>query len=257
MSTGTGPLTFEELSGMYRVEMASSSLVEPRKDLFRAIANFLTSLRKEYEKQMSMDPDSAFTEGIDSQRKRSEWLTKSLISIRTRKIIRMAVLGAEGGRVDMDLLTPEELEYYKSVMELTKNQLAEIDRLRGRIKTVNTRIDAPAQPVAEIVPEPAPAPPDEIPYDESSEEPFDEEPDDFPEEEPVATPKLPDPAPEMVEESPIESELVLVRILEDLPEFAGPERDYKLSHEDLVVIPKMLADALVNTEKAKVVRPRP
>lgn len=157
----------------------------------------------------------------------------------------------------MDLLTPEELEYYKSVMELTKNQLAEIDRLRGRIKTVNTRIDAPAQPVAEIVPEPAPAPPDEIPYDESSEEPFDEEPDDFPEEEPVATPKLPDPAPEMVEESPIESELVLVRILEDLPEFAGPERDYKLSHEDLVVIPKMLADALVNTEKAKVVRPRP
>ena len=50
---------------------------------------------------------------------------------------------------------------------------------------------------------------------------------------------------------------VLIRILEDLPEFAGPDRDYKLNKEDVVTLPKVLADVLINTGKATQIRPTP
>ena len=45
--------------------------------------------------------------------------------------------------------------------------------------------------------------------------------------------------------------------LEDLPEFAGPSRDYSLSKEDIVTLPKAMADVLVNTGKATVLSPSP
>lgn len=50
---------------------------------------------------------------------------------------------------------------------------------------------------------------------------------------------------------------VLIRILEDLPTFAGPERDYSLCKEDIITMPKVLAEPLVSTGKACNVRPTP
>ena len=60
------------------------------------------------------------------------------------------------------------------------------------------------------------------------------------------------PQPEADELKPI-----LIRVLEDLPEFAGPDRDYRLSKEDLVMLPRVLAEVLINTEKAVLIRPTP
>ena len=48
---------------------------------------------------------------------------------------------------------------------------------------------------------------------------------------------------------------ILIRILEDLPEFSGPDRDYRLSREDVVMMPKVMADALVNRGKAVCLHP--
>ena len=44
---------------------------------------------------------------------------------------------------------------------------------------------------------------------------------------------------------------------EDLPEFAGPRRDYKLFKEDVVTLPRVLAEVLINADKAYAVRPTP
>ena len=52
MSPAVDPMTFDELSELYRVEMKSASLSQPRKDLYRAMANLLTSLRQEYDRQI-------------------------------------------------------------------------------------------------------------------------------------------------------------------------------------------------------------
>ncbi len=292
MSTAVvGPMTFDELSELYRVEMKSASLTQPRKDLFKAMANLLTSLRQEYDRQMSIDPDSVMTEGAEQRRKKAERLSKDIVVLRTRKIATMAIRGAEGARNTLECLTDEERVYYDSMLDLTKRQLSEVDRLRGKRVTVPTHIDEPPVRVAEPVPVPEPEPvpepvqepmpeihddfPPEEPFNEEFDEPFDvpeepmpdepapvaePEPEPIPEPEPVAEP-MPEPVPEPIHEpEQIEDSTLsptLIRILEDLPEFAGPDRDYKLSKEDLVMLPKVLADVLINTGKATAVAPTP
>ena len=54
-----------------------------------------------------------------------------------------------------------------------------------------------------------------------------------------------------------ELEPILIRVMEDLPEFVGPDRDYKLLKEDLVMLPRVLAEVLINSEKAMAIRPTP
>ena len=286
MSPALDPMTFDELSELYRVEMKSASLTQPRRDLFRAMANLLTALRQEYDRQMSKDPDSVMTEGAEQRRKKAERLCKDIMVLRTRKISAMAIRGAEGGRNALDCLTDEERAYYDGILELTRRQLSEVDRLRGKRTVVETRIDEP--PRRDVPPAREPEPPmEELPPEEPpmADEPFD----DIPEEDafgpddgfvPGDVPEAPDEAvhedlvsagpvvetpPEkpMEEPAPVSSdggndlEPILIRVLEDLPEFAGPDRDYKLAREDLVTLPRVLADVLVNAGKAARVTPTP
>jgi DNA replication factor GINS len=50
------------------------------------------------------------------------------------------------------------------------------------------------------------------------------------------------------------TDYVVVRILEDVPAFAGPGRNYRLIKEDLVSLPPAIAKALVARKKAVGVR---
>lgn len=286
MSPALDPMTFDELSELYRVEMKSASLTQPRRDLFRAMANLLTALRQEYDRQMSKDPDSVMTEGAEQRRKKAERLCKDIMVLRTRKISAMAIRGAEGGRNALDCLTDEERAYYDGILELTRRQLSEVDRLRGKKTVVETRIDEP--PRRGVPPAREPEPPmEDLPPEEPAmaDEPFD----DIPEEDafgpddgfvPDDVPEAPDeavhedlvsagpvvetpPEKSMEKPAPVSSdggndlEPILIRVLEDLPEFAGPDRDYKLAREDLVTLPRVLADVLVNAGKAARVTPTP
>ena len=279
------PMTFDELSELYRVEMKSNAVTQARKDLFRAMAGLLTNLRQEYDRQMALDPESIMCEGAEQRRKSAERLVKDVMRLRTQKICGMALRGATGSKNTLDNLTDEEREYYAQVLEISKKHISEIDRLRGRRKTVETHIDeipAPApepEPVAPAAPAPATA---EKAMAEDVPEMFDDEPipddfDGFPEEpfdEPAVATGVPEPAPVPAppEEVPVaeaetdvpepagqssELEPVLIRVKEDLPEFAGPARDYKLSKEDIVTLPRVLAEVLINADKAAAVRPTP
>ncbi len=274
------PMTFDELSELYRMEMKSSSVTEARKDLFRALASLLMQLRQEYERQAAIDVESIICEGAEARKKNAERMAKEVIRIRTQKICGMALRSATGSKNALDVLTPEEKDYYDAVLELTKKHICEVDALRGKKKTVDTRIDEPGKPVAEEKPAEPEAPPaaEEPPvFDEGFDEPFDDQPipeelEAVMEEEPgkPSPEPAPEPEPEPVhvpeptqahEEAPSEetSDLapVLIRILEDLPAFAGPERDYSLCKEDIITMPKVLAEPLVSTGKACNVRPTP
>lgn len=291
MSPALEPMSFDELSELYRVEMKSSAITQVRKDLFRAMANLLTTLRLEYDRQMALDPESVMCEGADQRRKKAERLAKDIVHIRTQKICQMAIRGAMGGRNALEVLTDEEKDYYEKVLDLSKRHMSEVDVLRGKRKTIATHIDEVPEPVR-AEPEPvkeAPAPPaDEVPFDDSpddfQDEPIPDEFDGFPEEpfDDVPTaPAEPAPAvaikpetvpsePEVSEEPPVEApaehpaqvdgdelEPILIRVIEDLPEFVGPDRDYKLLKEDLVMLPRVLAEVLINSEKAMAIRPTP
>ncbi len=275
------PMSFDELSELYRMEMKSSAITQVRRDLFRAMANLLISLRLDYDRQMALDPDSVMCEGADQRRKKAERLVKDVIHIRTQKICLMAIRGAMGGRNTLDVLTSEEKDYYDMVLELSRIHMAETDRLRGKRNTVITRIDeVPAESEPEPMSIPESSSLEEVSFDDSLEDfqddlipdKFDnfDEPSDksvaesetvqkqYPKPAPVPRPE---PIPELVtvEAEPIGNpdtpEPILIRILEDLPEFVGPDRDYKLDREDLVTLPRVLAEVLINSEKAIAVRP--
>lgn len=283
-----GPMTFDELSELYRMEMKSSSVTEARKDLFRALAALLMQLRQEYERQAAIDVESIICEGAEARKKNAERMAKEVIRIRTQKICGMALRSATGSKNTLDVLTPEEKDYYDSVLDLTKKHICEVDALRGRKKTVDTRIDEPIEPRKPVEEEkragPVPKPPakeEPLMFDDGFDEPFDDQPiaeeleammdEEFKENAPEHVPEQVDepapvtePMPETVpahEEPPAEerSELspVLIRILEDLPPFAGPERDYVLFKEDVITMPRVLAEPLVGTGKACNVRPTP
>ncbi len=269
MSPALDPMTFDELSELYRVEMRSNAVTQARKDLFRAMANLLTSLRQDYDRQMALDPESIMCEGAEQRRKSAERLVKDVTRLRTQKICGMALHNATGGKQVLDNLTEEERALYSQVLEATKRHMSEVDRLRGRTRTVDTRIDeVPAQKAVDPAEEPEREEPptmdafeDDVP-EMFDDEPFPEDPMDLPMDEPEPPAPLeapvaeanPEPSPEEV---PSDLAPVLIRIKEDLPEFAGPQRDYRLCKEDLVTLPKVLADVLINTDKAVAVRPTP
>ena len=171
------PMSFDELSELYRVEMKSSAITQVRRDLFRAIANLLTSLRLEYDRQMALDPESVMCEGADQRRKKAERLAKDVVHIRTQKICQMAIRGAMGGRNSLEVLTDEEKAYYEQVLALSKGHMSEVDRLRGRRNTVATHIDdVPQTPRTEQPSEPPEVP---EPTRKMDDVPFDDSPDDF------------------------------------------------------------------------------
>jgi DNA replication factor GINS len=72
---------------------------------------------------------------------------------------------------------------------------------------------------------------------------------------PAEEPRAEEEETVLAEEQPVETgehleDEILVRVLEEMPPFAGPERDYVLSREDVVMLPSVIARALVTRGKA-------
>jgi len=268
------PLTYDDIAQIQREEYKGGSLTNVRPDLYKAMAELLTTLHGDYMRLVSKDPDSIMCEGARMHSKNAVTICKMISNIRAQKIVTKAVLSADGGNVGLESLTPEERELYFSVVESSKRYLSTVDRLRGR--TVEMHIDDPLvipvktsepteniteemkEPMKEDGPVEEPAsddiPPEFIEDDIQLEESFD----DIPEPEEIPVDLMPDESPKVIETIDKPSiDMMLLRITEDLPPFVGPDRDYELKKEDIVVLPVPMANALINSQKAVKVNPSP
>ena len=224
-------MSFEDLSAVYRQEKKEPRITGVRKDLYPAMVGLILSLRTEYEKCLAADPDSVICEGVNQRRKKAVSLSKEISEIRMGKISAMALIGARGGLNVLDNLTAEEREYYNELMNISKKHIGLVDKLTGKKK-----YETP-----DLAPEPAP---------KKTAEPAKAK--HAPAAEPAAE-AAPIPMAEEIEEE----EMAVIRILEDLPPFSGPDRNYELSKEDIVRMPKTMALALINRAKAELVSPAP
>ncbi len=284
------PLDFEDLTAIYRIEKKAPSLSVVRKDLYPAIAGLLSGLNVEYNKQLSMDPDSLICEGANQRRKKAKQLSKEVVELRMQKICSLALRGAMGAQNIIDQLTPEEKEYYNNVLEVSRRHGTLITKMTGEKKYDSPRIDpdipskkdpvvkTPSEPVQkETVIEPA----IEVNYEPEleMEEPqldsFPEDPISYDDNTVIEEDKIfAAPIPQAVDDdirfsgkkekeipsrdtSFATNDMILIRITEDLPEFSGPDRDYRLSKEDVIMMPKVMADALIHREKAILLTPSP
>lgn len=238
-------LSFEDLGSIYRTEKKSPTVSAVRRDLYPAVAGLIMNLKIDYEKHLSADPDSIICEGANQRRKKAISMSKEIAELRMGKVASLALIGARGGQNILDHLTPEEKEYYDNILDISRKHVGIIDRLTGKRKFETAEIDpeppvrskpAPVrhEPVVERVIEETPAPMAVV----------EEPPNEVPVEEPIL-------------KEPEEEEMMIIRILEDLPPFSGPDRNYELSKEDIVRMPKAMAMALINREKAVMINPGP
>jgi len=251
MSNLSDALSFEDLSSAYRIEKKTATLSAVRKDLYPAMAALLISLRLEYEKQLSIDSESLFCEGANQRRKRANDLSREITEIRMAKICSLALLGARGGQNVLDNLTSEEKEYYTSILEYSRRHVNIVERLSGKKKFETPPIDPEPVSKGDVVVDKTPLckKEPEVPVEMPPYIPEDE----YDMEEPEQMHEEDIPAP-IVD---VEEDMVVIRILEDLPAFSGPDRNYELTKEDIVRMPKIMAEALINREKAVPLNPAP
>jgi DNA replication factor GINS len=221
MMNGPEQMTFDDLSAVYRAEMKSQLLSEVRKDLYDSLKRLQESVRKEYETEFSKDPDSIMCEGLNERRKKLTITVQKIIGLRMEKIAKMALRAAMGAENVVDKLTPEEREYYDNIVAASK-------RLRGttvkdgkRNVTQDILAGTDRTPVMNDVPD------DAVIANEG--------------EELIERPR---------KDTEPKEEMVVIRILEDIPRFAGPDRDYVLKKEDIIRMPTAFAGALIKHEKA-------
>jgi DNA replication factor GINS len=276
------PMTFDDLTAIYRVERKASTLTAVRRDLYPSMSNYIISLTTDYKKLLSIDPDSLTCEGANQRRKKAKQLSKEIVEMRVQKICKLALMNAMGAQTVIDQLTSEEKEYYSAVADVSRRHLNILSRFSGEKKFDTPAIDSlpevkptAEEPELDMVDEPDPPVisrpkelPVEIPYEPEPEmdDPF---MDDFPPEIPPKEEIIDDDAafiikkpmvasktePEIVHRNANEDEFILLRVLEDLEEFVGPDRDYKLSKEEIVRMPKSMADILIMREKAVAIHP--
>lgn len=216
MAGKTGDMGYEEIMALFRQEYRSPQLIKVDASFYDKMNKFIRSLRKESERELATNPSSQASMMINDQLKKATEKAKRVYELRQRKISLLALRKVAGDNPETSNLTPDELVLYSSLISVLgahRDNHADFDGTGPRFSSPRDIVDLPDEPREKKAKV----------QEESSE----------------AEPKS--------------EELVLVRVLEDVPTFAGVDRDYTLKKEDVVSLPKKIAEALASHGKIKLV----
>jgi DNA replication initiation complex subunit (GINS family) len=278
MSPPTELLTFEDLTEVYRREQRSKAISEVRRDFYPAMRECLEKLKRESEREFSADQFSTKAKLASNQLMKFQEKSAQVFEFRMGKILDMALRAAEGSKIETSRLTVEEQEIYDRVYTLLKERRSVLIE-SGKPRPADA--EEPTMVAARI--------PDMIVEANREEEVFDAAESSVVASDPMAasmamtplkviappmTPtvvrpaaevvRTPDVPPATVPAPPLQKpaapaladkaqqaiDFVVLRILEDIPAFAGGDRNYKLKKEDLVSLPPPIAKALIARKKA-------
>jgi len=216
MPSERGDMSYEDIMGLFRQENKSSQLTKVDPALYDKIGDYIKSLRKESEREIAMNPMSQASMMLNDQLKKSIDKAKRVYELRQRKIALLSLRKVAGDNPDTTNLTPDELilfSSFTSVLGAHKDSKADFEELGPRF----------TQPKdVKILPE--------VPSDGTCEK-----------------------KAGLKSSRELDGDLVLVRVLEDVPTFAGVDKDYKLRKEDVVSIPKNIANTLLSHGKIKII----
>ncbi len=260
MSPPVEAFEYDHLTEVYRKEQRTKNITEVRKDLYVVIRQRLSELRRDTEREFALDQFSARAKLAANQLTKFQEKADQVFEFRMEKLLAMALRAALGNRVDTNRLTSEEADVFERVSSLLRERHAAL--LEVELDGTAARPVPPAAEPPAHAPEAAPASavedvPEYAPdYAADLEEAMDDEDVyDVPEEAPPApaasSPETPVAVAPAVEAIP---DMAVLRVMEDLPPFAGPGRDYRLKKEDVVCLPPAIAKALVAGKKASVIQ---
>jgi len=260
-------LTYEDVMKAFREEKRSNTITEIRKDFYTTARQLVEQLKRDHERESALDPYSAKARGLGQQINRLTEKTMQIFDFRAEKVTLMAIRAASGGKLDESRLTPEEKALLESVLQRTKASREAIfsSGERGReVIPAPTVAPMPVPPVPKTVVQerPPPVQPEgaEAKVAPGVEEVSPQQPghDGHGGEQRKLVPEPPSTS-QPVSERPTEAKgaTVLLRILEDIPSFAGPDSIYKLHKEDVITLPASIGRALIKRGKAEEIAPGP
>ncbi len=242
------PMTYDDVTEIYRKEQRLKAITEVRRDFYPALRECLDRLRRDNEREIASDPFSPKSMSLSNQLKKISEKADQIFEFRMEKLLQMALRASGGGKADTSRLTVEEKEIYDQVLALIQQR-----RALG-LGAKKEEVKEAAEPEEPSLPQPIPMVATEEIYDGPAEAPGEapalqmSAP-----QEPISQAQNADPAPKVQAKSvplPSQGEYVLLRILEDIPPFAGPDRTYVLCREDLITLPTSIAKALITRKKA-------
>lgn len=262
MSPPIDPFTYDDLTEVARREKNSRNITDVRKDLYRVIWEYGEGLKRASERELAIDPFSTRYKLAHNQLEEFKKKSEEVFRFRMGKILNMALRSAEGNRVELNRLTIEEHDIFDKVLSILKERRSFM--LEGtRIKVMEME-----EPSLESVTVP------DMVVEAMKEEEY--------EQTTMAPPSVDTPEASIVQETvptcpeereetkdvggpsealsvlpPVEvrhaPEYMVLRILEDIPAFVGPDRTYRLRKEDLVCLPSTISKTLVARKKAEIV----
>lgn len=216
MAVERGDMSYEDIMGLFRLENKSSQLTKVDSSLYERIGAYIKTLRKESEREIAMNPMSQASMMLNDQLKKAIDKAKRVYELRQRKISLLALRKVAGDNPDTGNLTPDELVLFASltsVLGAHKDSRADFEELGPRFTQPSDVVELPDVPSVKVC-----------------------------EKKEAQVPEKGQP-----------EELVLVRVLEDVPTFAGVDKDYRLRKEDIISLPKGVAGTLVSHGKVKLI----
>ncbi|UCE81245.1 MAG: DNA replication complex GINS family protein [Methanobacteriota archaeon] len=217
MAAKRGDVGFEDIMALFRQEYGSPQLSKVGPDFYQKMASYVRSLRRENEKEIATNPGSQASMMLSDQLKKAGDKAKRIYELRQRKIALLALRKVAGDSPETANLTPDELVLYSSLVSVLgahRDSNADIDDSGPRFSNPKDVVQLPEASQTDSVSGNGGA----SETDEGKSTP-----------------------------------LVLVRVLEDIPTFAGVDKDYTLRREDVITLPKEIAETLASHGKIRVI----
>ena len=222
MMSKKSEMSYEEMMSIHRQENRQTPLSKIPTDFYDRAANYLEALEHRCTEGKTTPDVSGM---LLSQLKTAKTKSAEIYEVRMRKIVLTAMASAFGAEPKIENLTPEE----KTAFDKLKSFFIE-----HRKQTLSPKCEGET---GEIPPELTQAKTD-APAEEKNEAKAEDD-------EIIAKASTINPG---------KSEMVMVRILEDLPAFAGADKNYQLMKEDVISLPKNYAEILLKHNKAVEIR---
>jgi DNA replication initiation complex subunit (GINS family) len=216
MAAKRGDMGYEEIMTLFRQEYRSPQLGKVDADLYQKMGSYVRSLRKENEKEIATSPSSQTSMMLSDQLKKASEKAKRIYELRQRKIALVALRKVAGDSPDTANMTPDELVLYSSLVSVLgahRDSNADIDGSGPRFSDPKDIVRLPD------VPEPSAA----------------------------------EDGAQADDAKNVTAPMVLVRVLEDVPTFAGVDKDYTLRKEDVIALPRNIAETLVSHGKIRMI----
>ena len=216
-------VNFERVTKVYREESAKRTLVDLEEDFWDKLAAYVARLEESAARETRAAANSPKAVMIQDELRKVLKRREQIFTYRERKLALLASNRASGADMEMLIMPRQERALFDAMVSLLRGTRA--DAFAGSAFGSEPAASGPEVPGGAEAPKPAGGM-RVIRSEETKRSP---------------------PAPSLKDH-------VLVHVLEDLPPFAGLDTTYHLKKEDVITLPKTLAEVLVSRGKARIVQ---